>query len=168
MDQYKIDDIGMQILEIMSKDSRSSAADIARQLNTEESLIVKRIKKYEKDKIILRYKTVINWARIKNHEVRALIEVKITPERGTGFDAVAESIYNFPEVAAVYLLSGGYDLLVEVDGSNLQDVASFISEKLSTLKNVQSTQTHFLLKKYKEDGQLLIPQGEDKRLPFTP
>jgi DNA-binding Lrp family transcriptional regulator len=105
--------------------------------------------------------------RVRNNQVRALIEVKVTPERGVGFDAVAESIYRYPEVSSVFLLSGSYDLLVQVEGPTLQQVSLFVSEKLATIKNVQSTVTHFLLKKYKEDGDILVDQPESKRLPMS-
>lgn len=168
MKLYKIDEIGENILDILCKDANAKPEDIAKQLNISESSAKNRIKKYEKDKIILRYKTLINWERIKQHKVRALIEVKVTPERGAGFDTVAESIFRFPEVSSVYLLSGSYDLLVQVEGPTLQDVALFVSEKLAILKNVQSTVTHFLLKKYKEDGDILVEQVDLKRLPVSP
>jgi DNA-binding Lrp family transcriptional regulator len=102
------------------------------------------------------------------HEVRALIEVKVIPERKVGFDSVAETIYRFPEVESVILLSGGYDLLVQVEGDSLREVAQFVSEKLATIKGVQSTVSHFLLKKYKEDGVILVDQAETKRLPVSP
>lgn len=169
MKPYKIDKTGEALLEIISKDARSSYSDLAKQLNISEEEVKKNIKKFEKDKIILRYKTHINWERIKReHEVRALIEVKLTPERGRGFDSVAELIYRFPEVSSVYLLSGGYDLLVQIEGPSLKEVALFVSEKLATIKNVQSTVTHFLLKKYKEDGDILADQPDSKRLPISP
>jgi DNA-binding Lrp family transcriptional regulator len=168
MKPYKIDKIGEAILDILSGDARSSYDDIAKQCNVSPDTVKKHIKKMENEKIILRYKTQINWERIKQeHEVSALIEVKITPERGRGFDAVAELIYRFPEVSSVYLLSGGYDLLVQIEGPSLKEVALFVSEKLATIKNVQSTVTHFLLKKYKEGGDILIDQPETKRLPVS-
>jgi DNA-binding Lrp family transcriptional regulator len=94
--------------------------------------------------------------------------VKVIPERKVGFDSVAEAIYRFPEVSSVFLLSGGYDLLVQVEGENLREVAQFVSEKLATIQGVQSTVSHFLLKKYKEDGVVLVDQSESKRLPITP
>jgi DNA-binding Lrp family transcriptional regulator len=167
MKPYKIDEIGEAILEILSGDSRVSMDDIAKQLGIPKDRVEGHIKKFEKDRIILGYRTQVNWERIKEHEVRALIEVKVTPMRGVGFDVVAESIYRFPEVSSVYLLSGSYDLLVQVEGPNLKDVSLFVSEKLATIKNVQSTITHFLLKKYKEDGRILVEQPESKRLPVS-
>jgi DNA-binding Lrp family transcriptional regulator len=168
MKPYKLDEIGESILEILTRDAKISNEDISKQLNITEDRVIKSVKKLEKDKIILKYKTLVNWERIKEHEVRALIEVKVTPMRGVGFDSVAESIYRYPEVSSVYLLSGTYDLLVQVEGPNLKDVSLFVSEKLATLENVQSTVTHFMLKKYKEDGEILVEQPESKRLPITP
>ena len=168
MKPYKTDKISEDILEILSKNAKISHDEIAKQLNISVDKVNKTISKLEKDKIVLRYRTHINWERIKEHEVRALIEVKVIPERGLGFDAIAESIYRFPEVTSLYLISGGYDLLVQVEGPNLKEVALFVSEKLATLKNVQSTATHFLLKKYKEDGDILVEQPDSKRLPISP
>ena len=167
MRAYKTDEIGEAILEILSANAKATAEDIARQLDVTESRVSKYIKQFEKDRIILRYKTHVNWMRVRNNQVRALIEVKVIPERGVGFDAVAESIYRYPEVSSVFLLSGSYDLLVQVEGPTLQEVSLFVSEKLATIKNVQSTVTHFLLKKYKEDGDVLVDQPESKRLPMS-
>jgi DNA-binding Lrp family transcriptional regulator len=167
MKPYAIDQAGIDILEILSRDSKISHEDIARQMNIPVQKVKKYITRLEKDRIILRYKTLINWERIKHNEVRALIEVKVTPERGVGFDAIAEHIYRFPEVSSVYLLSGSYDLMVQVEGPNLKEVSLFVSEKLATIKNVQSTVTHFLLKKYKEDGETMVEHQESKRLPIT-
>ena len=167
MKPYAIDQAGVDILEILSRDSKISPEDIARQMNITVQKVRKYITRLENDRIILRYKTLINWERIKHDEVRALIEVKVTPERGVGFDAIAEHIYRFPEVSSVYLLSGSYDLMVQVEGPNLKEVSLFVSEKLATIKNVQSTVTHFLLKKYKEDGETMVEHQESKRLPIT-
>ncbi|MCX7678383.1 MAG: Lrp/AsnC family transcriptional regulator [Spirochaetes bacterium] len=167
MKPYNIDQIGLEILEILAKNSKASYDDIAKQLNISIDKVKKVISKLEKDRIILKYKTLINWERVKHNEVRALIEVKVIPERGVGFDAIAEHIYRYPEVSSVYLLSGSYDLLVQVEGPTLKDVSLFVSEKLATIKNVQSTVTHFLLKKYKEDGEILVENIEAKRLPVT-
>ncbi len=168
MKPYKTDKTGEDILDILAMDGRISHEDIGKQLNIPVSTVTKYVEKFEKDRVILRYRAHINWERIKEHEVRALIEVKVIPQRGSGFDAVAESIYRFSEVTAVYLISGGYDLLVQVEGPNLKEVALFVSEKLATLKNVQSTATHFLLKKYKEGGDILVAQPDSKRLPVSP
>ena len=168
MKPYKTDKTGEDILEILTSDAKASHEDIAKQLNIPADTVTKYIKKFEKDKIILSYKAHVNWERIRVNEVRALIEVKVLPERGVGFDSIAESIYRYPEVTALYLLSGGYDFLVQVEGENLREVAFFVSEKLATLKNVQSTATHFLLKKFKEDGDILVHQPDSTRLLVSP
>ena len=168
MKSYKTDEITDGILEILSKDSRTSPGDIARMLDIPEKDVERIVHKLEKDEIILRYRATINWQRVRQTGVRALIEVKVTPERKVGFDAVAELIYRFPEVTDVILISGGFDLLVYVAGETLQEVAFFVSEKLSTIKGIQSTQTHFMLKKYKEDGVILEGAPDLKRLPVTP
>lgn len=165
---YRTDKTGEQILEILSGDAKTDIKDIARQVNSTEDEVRNYIKKFEDDRIILGYEAKINWQRIRDSEVKALIEVKVTPERNVGFDSVAEMIYRFPEVSSLYLLSGGYDLLVQIEGENLREVALFVSEKLATIKGVQSTQSHFLLKKYKEDGRILVDQPESKRLPVSP
>lgn len=167
MKSYKIDEDGEKILDMLNDDAKITVEDMAKQLNITEEKVRKYIKKYEKDRIILGTKTLINWERIKQHEVRALIEVKVTPMRGIGFDSVAESIYRYPEVTDVFLLSGSYDLMVQVEGPNLKEVSLFVSEKLATIKNVQSTVTHFMLKKYKEDGKILVEQPGLKRLPVS-
>ncbi|HOO72002.1 MAG TPA: Lrp/AsnC family transcriptional regulator [Spirochaetota bacterium] len=167
MKPYKIDATAEKILDILSRDAKASEQDIARQLDVPVETVVKHIQKLEKDRIILGYRANINWQRIRQHDVKALIEVRVTPERGVGFDHVAELIYRFPEVSSVTLLSGAYDLLVQVEGENLREVAQFVSEKLATIKGVQSTATHFMLKKYKEDGVILVDQPDSKRLPLS-
>jgi DNA-binding Lrp family transcriptional regulator len=168
MKPYKVDETGERILDILNKNAKADYEEIARQVNLTADKVKKFIKKFEEDRIILGYHTGINWQRIRLHEVKALIEVKVIPERKVGFDSVAESIYRFPEVSSVFLLSGGYDLLVQVEGENLREVAQFVSEKLATIHGVQSTVSHFLLKKYKEDGVILVDQSDSKRLPITP
>jgi DNA-binding Lrp family transcriptional regulator len=165
--RYHIDSVGEQILEILEKNSKILHEDIARQLDVTVEKIKEYIKRFEDDHIIIRYATQVNWERIRSQEVRALIEVKISPEHGVGFDAIAESIYRFDEVRTCVLLSGGYDLLVQVDGESLQQVAMFVSEKLSPIKGVISTVTHFRLKTYKDAGQILVAENESKRLPFS-
>jgi len=168
MKPYKVNENEERILEIISDNGQSSVEDIALQINSSVDDVKKTIKKLEKDRIILGYRAQVNWQRIRQHDVRALIEVKVAPERKVGFDSVAESIYRFEEVSSVYLLSGGYDLLVQVEGENLREVAQFVSEKLATIKGVQSTVSHFMLKKYKEDGVILVDTTEGTRLPVTP
>jgi DNA-binding Lrp family transcriptional regulator len=168
MKKYKIDETGEEILEILMKNAKATEDEISRQLDIPAEMVKKYIKKLEKDRIILGYKGIINWQRIRQHEVKALIEVKVQPERKVGFDSVAETIFKFPEVTSVSLLSGGYDLLVQVEGDNLRDVALFVSEKLATINGVQSTVSHFILKKYKDEGVILVDQSDSKRLPLSP
>lgn len=168
MKPYKVDDKTEKILEALAGDGKASEREISILTGIDESEVSACIKKLEKDKIILGYRTMINWQRIRSDDVKALIEVKVTPERKVGFDAVAEIIYRFSEVSSVYLISGRYDLLVQVDGKNLREVAQFVSAKLATIKGVQSTATHFLLKKYKEEGVILVDVAGSKRLPITP
>jgi DNA-binding Lrp family transcriptional regulator len=155
-----------EILEILEKDARTTPEDMAKMLKRTPQKIKEAIKKLEKEGVILKYKTVINKELVKDAdaEVRALIEVNITPQKDVGFDRLAERIYSFPEVASCYLLSGTYDLLLIVEGKDLHTVAKFVAEKLSPLENVKGTTTHFLLKKYKEDGVILKHKEENKRI----
>jgi DNA-binding Lrp family transcriptional regulator len=125
------------------------------------------IEEAEKKRVILKYKTVVNWDRLEDQRTRALIEVKIQPEKDTGFDAIAERIYRFPEAVSVYLVSGAYDLAVFVVAKSEHDVAKFVSEKLASLESVQGTTTHFFLKAYKEDGEVLEGQEKVRREPMT-
>ena len=122
----------------------------------------------EKEKIICGYHTLIDWDKVGMEKVTALIEVKVTPQRNQGFDRIAERIYNYPEVTAVYLISGGYDLLVTLDGRTLKEVSQFVSEKLSPVEAVISTATHFILKKYKDHGTILVKKAESERMLVTP
>lgn len=158
-----------EILEILEKDARTTPEEIAKILKKGASSVKKAIKKFEKDGVILKYKTVLNRELIKDdaREVRALIEVRISPQRGYGFDRIAERIYRFPEVVSCYLLSGAYDLLLVVEGKDIHDVSSFVSERLATLDNVRGTVTHFLLKKYKEDGDILKRSERNKRIAIS-
>ena len=158
-----------EILEILEKDCRASAEDIAKLLKKKPEEVRKSIKKYEKDGTILKYKAVINRELVKDAqaEVRALIEVNLIPQKDLGFDRVAERIYSFPEVSSCFLLSGTYDLLLIVRGKDIQTVARFIAEKLSPMEHVKGVVTHFLLKKYKEDGVILKQQEENKRIAIS-
>lgn len=155
-----------EILEILEKDARITPQEIAKMTKKKVDAVKNAIKKYEKEGVILKYKTLINKEIIKdaNSTVRALIEVNIVPQKDVGFDKIAERIYSFPEVSSCYLISGTYDLLVVVEGKDLHTVASFVAEKLSPLQDVRGTVTHFLLKKYKEDGVILKRKTEDKRI----
>lgn len=158
-----------EILEILQKDARASVEDIARMLNKKPQDIKKAIHKYEKEGIILKYKAVINKEMVRDgdSEVRALIEVNIVPQKDVGFDRIAERIYSFPEVTSCYLVSGTYDLLLIVEGKDIHTVSRFVAEKLSPSENVRGTVTHFLLKKYKEDGVILKHKEENKRIAIS-
>ncbi len=158
-----------EILEILEKDARVTTQEIAKMLKKKPAGVEAAIKKYEKDGVILKYKAVINKELIKENgsQVRALIEVNITPQKDLGFDRIAERIYSFPEVASCYLISGTYDLLLIVEGKDLQTVARFVAEKLAPLENIRGTATHFLLKKYKEDGVILKHKEENKRIAIS-
>jgi DNA-binding Lrp family transcriptional regulator len=155
------------ILKILENDSRTSAEQIATMTGSTVKEVNKIIKQAEKDRTILKYKTIINWQKAENEEVRALIEVKVSPQRDLGFEAVAQRVYRFKQAQTVYLLSGTYDLLVIVTGKSMQEVASFVSQKLAPIEGIQGTVTHFLLKRYKEDGELLEAGEEVKREPMV-
>ena len=139
-----------QLLSILEKNSRIDFKELAVLLGAEESAVLEEISRLEKEGVICGYHTLINWEKTSIEKVNALIEVKVTPQRGQGFDRIAERIYNYPEVRAVYLISGGYDLLVTLEERTLKEIANFVSDKLSTLDSVLSTATHFILKKYKD------------------
>jgi DNA-binding Lrp family transcriptional regulator len=159
--------IDIDILKILEQDARIDAEQIATMLNLPEDEVKASIKQLEGQGIIRRYKTVVNWEKAGEDLVLALIEVRVSPQRDVGFDAVAERIYKFPEARSVYLVSGTYDLLVQVSGRTMMDVARFVSEKLSPIEGVQGTTTHFLLKRFKEDGDILADVEPIKRLPLT-
>jgi DNA-binding Lrp family transcriptional regulator len=126
--------------------------------------VQKIIKKAEKDGTIVKYKTVVNWAKVGEEKVWAMVEVKVVPQKNVGFGAIAERIYRFPQVKSVYLASGTYDLAIMIAGKTMQEIALFVSEKLAPMDSVQGTVTHFILKKYKEDGVILEDEGEPRRL----
>lgn len=155
-----------EILKVLSEDARLTPAEIAKLTGKKPEAVKKAVQEYEEEGVIVKYKTVINHdlVRDSNSFVRALIEVSITPQKDVGYDHIAERIYSFPEVTSCYLVSGAYDLLVIVEGDNIQTVSNFIASKLAPLENVRSTATHFLLKKYKEDGQILKKKTQGKRL----
>jgi DNA-binding Lrp family transcriptional regulator len=156
-----------EILKVLENDARTSIQQIATLTGLPEGEVAQTIKKAEQDQVILKYKTIINWEKVQDEHVFALIEVKVTPQRDVGFDSIAERIYRFPQAHTVYLLSGTFDLLVIVTGKTIQEVANFVSQKLAPVEGVQSTVTHFLLKKYKEDGEILGAREELKRQPFV-
>ena len=156
-----------EILKILENDARTSTKQISTMTGIPSNKVTKLIKQAEKDGIILKYKTMVNWDKVENEQVWALIEVKVTPQREVGFDSVAERIYRFPQARTVYLLSGTYDLLVLVTGKTMHEVADFVSQKLAPLEAVQGTVTHFMLKRYKEDGEIIEGKEETKRQPVT-
>ena len=156
------------LLKLLRDNASLKPAQLAALLGLPEAEVAARIKGYEQDRVILGYRTLLNEERAGDECVRAVIEVRITPERGGGFDRLADRIAKFPEVQSCYLMSGGYDLQVVVVGANLRQVAEFVSEKLATMQGVLSTATHFLLKAYKEQGVVVSGPAEDSRLPVTP
>ena len=157
-----------QILTIIEKNSRIDVHELAVLLGTEEVDIANEIQALETEGIICGYHTMIDWSKTSTEKVMALIEVRVTPQRGLGFDSIAERIYKYPEVTSVYLMSGGFDLMVILEGKSLQEVAGFVTNKLSTLDTVLSTATHFILKKYKDHGTILAKKYEDSREKITP
>ena len=157
-----------ELISLLRHNARTSADDLAKSLNVSPAVIQERIAALESDGVILGYQAIVDPEKTKSSAVTALIEVKITPERGGGFDRLATRIAKFTEVQGCYLMSGGYDLLVVVEGGTLQEVASFISEKLSTIQGVISTATHFRLKSYKENGVVLTREARPERLAVSP
>ncbi len=157
-----------KILSIIEKDSRIDVKELAVRIGEDELAVANELKALEDEGIICGYHTMIDWEKTSIEKVTALIEVRITPTRGQGFDNLAERIYKYPEVTSVYLISGGFDLLITLEGRSLKEVSSFVSHKLSTLEGVLSTATHFILKKYKEHGTILEKKYEDTRELITP
>lgn len=156
-----------QILKHIEKHSKINLGELAIMLGTDEVTVANEIAEMEKEKIICGYHTLIDWDKAGVELVTALIEVRVTPQRNQGFDRIAERIYNYPEVNAVYLISGGYDLLVTLEGKTLKEVSQFVSDKLSPVEAVISTATHFILKKYKDHGTILVKKAESERMPVT-
>ena len=157
-----------ELLELLEQDAKYSTADLAVMLSKSEEEIIQAIKKLEENKTILKYNTIIDWAKAGVDSVTATIEVKVTPQREVGFDAIAERIYRFDEVRSVYLMSGSYDLLVVIEGNSLREVANFVSTRLSPIDGVISTTSHFMLKAYKKDGAILNDKENDHRLVVSP
>ncbi len=157
-----------ELLALIEKNSKIGLKDLAAMLDKAEMDIANEITQMEKEGVICGYHTLIDWEKTSIEKVTGLIEVRVTPQRGQGFDKIAERIYNYPEVRAVYLISGGYDLLVIIEEKSLREIANFVSDKLSTLDNVLSTATHFILKKYKDHGTIMAKKHEDEREIITP
>jgi DNA-binding Lrp family transcriptional regulator len=156
-----------EILEILEQNAKIEPSKIATMVGLSEDEVKAKIKEFEEKGIIIQYKTLINWEKVNTEKVYAFIEVKVTPERDTGFDSVAKKIYGFPEVHSLYLMSGDYDLAVVVEGTNMKELAYFVAEKLAPIPRIQGTATHFLLKKYKVDGKIIEEEPRDKRLAVT-
>ena len=157
-----------KLFQIIEKNSRIAIKDLALMLNENEIDIANELRKLEEEGIICGYHTLINWEKTDIEKVTALIEVKVTPQRGQGFDRIASRIYNYPEVRDVYLISGGFDLLVTLEEKSLKEIAQFVSEKLSTLDSILSTGTHFILKKYKDHGTIVDEKIADEREVVSP
>ena len=160
-------DLREKILTYIEKNSRVDLKDLAVMLGVQEAVVANEMAAMEQEHIICGYHTLVDWEKTSIEKVNALIEVRVTPQRGRGFDSVAERVYNYPEVNAVYLISGGYDLLVTLEGKTLREVAQFVSDKLSTLEAVLSTKTNFILKKYKDHGTVIKESKKDERMLVT-
>jgi len=158
----------LSILDVLTDDARTPISQIAIMLGEGEDKIADTIARLERQRVILKYPALINWEKVNVDEVEAMIEVRVTPQRGEGFDAIAEQIYRFDEVSSVYLMSGGYDLLVNLKARTMRQLALFVAEKLSTIEHVISTATHFVLKKYKNQNVIMEEAAEDLRLKVTP
>jgi len=156
------------LLKLLEEHALRTPSDLAKMLNLSAPEVARRIKQYETDKVILGYKAVIDDDKVDTDLVKAVIEVKVQPERDGGFDRIAKRIAKFDEVTSLFLMSGGYDLLIFVEGRNLREVAQFVAEKLATLAGVTSTATHFMLKTYKEQGVLMENGEEIERLKVSP
>lgn len=157
-----------EILKYLERNSKINLQELAVLLGSDEVMIANEIAQMEKEKIICGYHTLIDWEKTGEEQVVALIEVKVTPQRNQGFDRIAERIYNYPEVNAVYLISGGYDFLITLKARTLKEVSEFVSGKLAPLDSVLSTATHFVLKKYKDHGAVLVAKTESERMLVTP
>ncbi len=152
-----------KILNYIETNSRIDIHDLAIMMGTDETTIMNELEEMEQSHIICGYHTLINWEKAGIEKVTAMIEVRVTPQRGMGFDKVAERIYNYPEVNSVYLISGGFDFMVTLEGKTLREVSEFVSDKLSPLDSVLSTKTNFILKKYKDHGTIMAEQRKDER-----
>lgn len=157
-----------KILTFIEKNSRIDLKELAIVLGVDETTVVNELQKMEEEHVICGYHTIIDWDKVGIEKVTAMIEVRVTPQRGMGFDKVAERIYNYPEVNSVYLISGGFDFMVTLEGKSLREVSQFVSEKLSALDSVLSTKTNFILKKYKDHGTVIAEQTKDEREQMIP
>jgi DNA-binding Lrp family transcriptional regulator len=156
------------LLKLLQDNATATVGNLAKMLNLSEAEVAAKIKQHEASRVILGYRAILNEEKMGLDIVRAVIEVRITPERGGGFDRLAERIAKYAEVRSCYLMSGGYDLLVVVEGPDLREVARFVTEKLATIQGVISTATHFMLKVYKDHGVLVSEDGKEERLAVAP
>lgn len=163
-----MEDKTRELLEVLEKNSRTDIKDLAVMLDENEADIAAQMTQLEKDKVIFGYHTMINWDKVMVDRVTALIEVRVTPQRGDGFDNIAQRIYQFEEVSAVYLMSGAFDLTVIVEGRTMKEVALFVAQRLAPIDQVLSTSTHFVLKRYKDHGVVLEEDEKDERMLVSP
>ena len=152
-----------KILNYIEQNAKIDIAELALRVGAEEETILNELETMEHERVICGYHTLIDWEKIGVEKATALIEVRVTPQRGMGFDKVAERIYNYPEVNSIYLISGGFDFMVIIEGKTLREVAQFVSEKLAPMDTVLSTKTNFILKKYKDHGTVLAKPAKDER-----
>lgn len=163
-----MEDTRRQILNYIERNCKVDAGELAVLLGTDEAMVKREIEAMEQEKIICGYHTMIDWDKAGVEKVNALIEVRVTPQRGRGFEKIAERIYNYPEVSSISLISGAYDFLVTIEGKSLMEVSRFVSEKLSPIDEVVGTATHFILKKYKDHGTILAQKEKAERMLVTP
>lgn len=163
-----MDDLSISVLKLLERDAALTVDEIATMLGQDPEGIATRIKELEQSRVLVRRKALINWARTGEEPVVAVIEVRVSPQREVGFDAIAARIARFSEARSVHLMSGTYELAVEVTGRTMKEVANFVSAKLAPLDGVQGTTTHFLLKRFKEDGEMFDEPDPPPRLPLTP
>ena len=163
-----MEDTRAQILKFTEKNCKVDPKELAVLLGTDEATVLREIKAMEQEGIICGYHTMIDWDKAGVEQVNALIEVRVTPQRGKGFEKLAERIYNYPEVSSVSLISGAYDFLVTLEGKTLLEVSRFVSERLSPIEGITSTATHFILKKYKDHGTILAQKEQEERMLVTP
>jgi DNA-binding Lrp family transcriptional regulator len=156
--------VDMRILESLDQNAKLTVKELAVMLGESEESVAASIKEMEEDRVICGYPTLIDWDKVSDEKVTALIELKVTPQRGQGFDKIAERIYKFDEVESVYLMSGGYDLTVIIRGKSMKEVSRFVFEKLAPMESIQSTATHFVLKKYKDQGLVMQFESDDERI----
>lgn len=159
----------LEVLEILEKDARIPTEDLAKMVDVSLEETNNIIEKLQEQKVIVLHTSIVDWSKVEGHEgVTAMIDVKVTPKRGVGFTEIAQRIYRFEEVKSLYLMSGAYDLSVIIEGRSMNEIAQFVSQKLSVLDSVVSTTTHFILKKYKHDGTIFEQTDDDKRIVVSP